>query len=73
MKIAIINLYKQLKERKLESKILLQIHDELLLQVKIEEKEEVKELLKNSMESAMKLKIPLKVELSEANNWYETK
>ena len=73
MKIAMINLYKQLKERKLESKILLQIHDELLLQVKIEEKEEVKELLKNSMEGAMKLKIPLKVELSEANNWYETK
>ncbi len=73
MKIAMINLYKKLKERNLESKILLQIHDELLLQVKIEEKEEVKELLKNSMESAMKLKIPLKVELSEANNWYETK
>ena len=73
MKIAMINLYKQLKEKNLKSKILLQIHDELLLQVKIEEKEEVKKLLKSSMENAMKLKIPLKVELSEANNWYETK
>ena len=73
MKIAMIKLYNELKNRKLSSKILLQIHDELLLEVKEEEKEEVKELLKNSMESAMKLKVPLEVELSEATNWYEAK
>lgn len=73
MKIAMITLYNKLKEKKLASKILLQIHDELLLQVKIEEKEEVKELLKTSMENAMKLKVPLKVELSQANNWYDAK
>lgn len=73
MKIAMINLYNKLKDEKLESKILLQIHDELLLQVKAEEKEKVKNLLKDSMENAIKLKIPLKVELSEANNWYEAK
>ena len=73
MKIAMIKLFNELKERKLESNILLQIHDELLLEVKKEEKEEVEKLLKNSMESAMKLKVPLKVELSEANNWYEAK
>ena len=73
MKIAMIKLYNELKNKKLKSKILLQIHDELLLQVKEEEKEEVKELLKNSMENAVKLKVPLKVELSEATNWYEAK
>ena len=73
MKIAMVNLYNKLKDEKLESKILLQIHDELLLQVKEEEKEKVKNLLKDSMENAIKLKIPLKVELSEANNWYEAK
>ena len=73
MKIAMINLYKELKDKKLDSKILLQIHDELLLEVKEEEKEEVKMLLKTSMENAFKLSVPLEVELSEANNWYEAK
>ena len=73
MKIAMIKLFNELKERKLESNILLQIHDELLLEVKKEEKDEVEKLLQDSMESAMKLKVPLKVELSEANNWYEAK
>ena len=73
MKIAMINLYKELKNRNLASRILLQIHDELLLEVKEEEKEEVKELLKVSMENAFKLSVPLEVELSEANNWYEAK
>ena len=73
MKIAMINLYKALNGKKLESKILLQIHDELLLQVKIEEKEIVEELLRTSMENAMKLKVHLKVELSEADNWYKAK
>ena len=73
MKIAMITLYQELKEKKLQSKILLQIHDELLLQVKEEEKEEVKNLLRVAMENAMKMKVPLKVELSEASNWYEAK
>ena len=73
MKIAMINLYRELKNKNLTSRILLQIHDELLLEVKEEEKEEVKELLKISMENAFKLSVPLEVELSEANNWYEAK
>ena len=73
MKIAMINLYRKLKEENMKSKILLQIHDELLLEVKEEEKEKVCKLLKDSMENAMKLKVPLKVELSEASNWYEAK
>lgn len=73
MKIAMIELYKQMKNKKLESKLLLQIHDELLLEVKEEEKEQVKEILVTAMENAMKLQVPLKVDLSEANNWYEAK
>ena len=73
MKIAMVTLYKKLKEEKLQSKILLQIHDELLLQVKEEEKEKVKKLLKTSMENAMQLDVPLQVDLSEANNWYDVK
>ena len=73
MKIAMINLYKKLNEENLHSKILLQIHDELLLEVRSEEKEKVCKLLREAMENAMKLKVPLKVELSEATNWYEAK
>ena len=73
MKIAMIKLFNKLKQMNLSSKILLQIHDELLLEVKEEEKEIVKKILKDSMESAANLNVPLKVELSEAWNWYETK
>ena len=73
MKIAMVRLYNELKERNLESRILIQIHDELLLEVKIEEKEEVEKLLKESMENAYKLRVPLIVELSEAENWYDAK
>ena len=73
MKIAMIKLFNKLKQMNLSSKILLQIHDELLLEVKEEEKEIVKKILKDSMESAANLNVPLKVELSEALNWYETK
>ena len=73
MKIAMVNLYKELNKNNLQSKILLQIHDELLLQVKCNEKEKVESLLKSSMENAIQLKVPLKVELSEASNWYEAK
>ena len=73
MKIAMINLYKKLKDNNLKSKILLQIHDELLLEVRLEEKDIVENILRESMENAMKLNVPLKVELSEANNWYNAK
>ena len=73
MKIAMINLYNRLVKEKLEAKIVLQVHDELIVECKIEEKENVKIALKEEMENAMKLKVPLKVEISEAENWYEAK
>ena len=73
MKIAMINVNKELKEKKIDGKIVLQIHDELLLEVKEEQKEIAKEILKRNMENAMKLDVPLEVELSEGKNWYEVK
>ena len=73
MKIAMINVYNALQERKINAKIVLQIHDELLLEVKEEDKEVAKEVLKQCMESAMKLDVPLEVELSEGTSWYEVK
>ena len=73
MKIAMINVYNKIKEQKLKTKIVLQIHDELLLEAPIEEKEKIKELLRIEMENAAKLNVPLIAEVSEATNWEECK
>ena len=73
MKIAMINVNKALQESKINAKIILQIHDELLLEVGLQDKEKAKQILKDSMEGAMKLSVPLKVELSEGTSWYEVK
>ena len=73
MKIAMINVFNRLKTEKLNAKIILQVHDELIIESKMEEAEKVKSILKEEMEKAMELKVPLKVEVSEASNWYEAK
>ncbi len=73
MKIAMIKVNNELKKRNLKSKIVLQVHDEMMIEALQEEKEEVKEILKTSMESAASLKVPLVAEISEANNWYDCK
>ena len=73
MKIAMIKVYNEIKSRKLKSKIVLQVHDEMMIEAPIEEKEQVKEILKKSMENATILKVPLVAEISEASNWYECK
>ena len=73
MKIAMINVNKALKEKHINGKIVLQIHDELLLEVALQDKEKAKQILKESMEGAMKLSVPLEVEISEGNSWYEVK
>lgn len=73
MKIAMINVFRELKDRKLNSKIVLQVHDELLIETDIKEKEKVREILVNNMEHAAKLLVPLKVEVAEGENWYDAK
>ena len=73
MKIAMINVYNKMKEEKLKAKLLLQIHDELLIEAPLDEKEKVKEILKTQMEDAAKLSVPLIAEVSEATNWEECK
>lgn len=73
MKIAMKNVYKELKKNKLNAKIILQIHDELLIEVSKEDKEKAKLILKECMTDATKLSIPLEVEVSEGENWYEVK
>lgn len=73
MKIAMINVDRELKDKKINGKIVLQVHDELLLEVSKEDKEQAKEILKKCMENAMQLSVPLEIEISEGNNWYELK
>lgn len=73
MKIAMINVYNKIKEEKIDAKIVLQIHDELLIEVNNKDKEKAKQILKECMEKATKLEIPLEVELSEGSSWYEVK
>ena len=73
MKIAMINVYKELKKRNLKSKIVLQVHDEMMIEVPEKEIEEVKNILQECMQNAIKLKVPLIAEVSIANNWYDCK
>ena len=73
MKIAMINVYKKLIEEKLDAKIVLQVHDEMMIEAPLAEAGKVKEIVKSEMESAIKLNVPLIAEVSEAENWYECK
>jgi DNA polymerase I len=73
IKIAMISVYNELKKRKLKSKLILQVHDELLVEAHKSEVEEVKQIVKQSMEDAMDLKVPLTAEVSTGSNWYDAK
>ena len=73
MKIAMINVLKEIKTRNLKSKVVLQVHDEMMIEAPLEEAEEIKKILKDKMENEVKLNVPLVAEISEADNWYECK
>ena len=73
MKIAMINVLKELKSRNMKSKIVLQVHDEMMIEAELDEVDEVKDLIKQCMENACKLNVPLIAEVSEATNWYDCK
>ena len=73
MKMAMIEVNKRIEERGLKSRIVLQVHDELLLEVPKEEFDEVEKLLKSSMENIVELSVPLIAEVTSADNWYGCK
>ncbi|HAB61071.1 MAG TPA: hypothetical protein DCE48_10285, partial [Lachnospiraceae bacterium] len=63
----------KLKDMKLKSRLLLQIHDELLIETHKDEIEQVATILKDEMQGAATLQVPLEVEVKQGNNWYEAK
>jgi DNA polymerase-1 len=71
MKIAMIHVYRKLKEQNLNSKILLQVHDELLIETYEEELAQVKEIVKTEMFQAAQLSVSLEVGLEDGKNWLE--
>lgn len=73
IKMAMLKVSKALQKRGLRSKMILQVHDELILDVPFEEETEVRALLKDCMENVAELKIPLEVNVSGGKNWYEVK
>ena len=73
MKIAMVNIYRRLKEEKLESKMILQVHDEILIEAKKEEEEIIKKILEEEMKGAAYLKVSLEIDVHSGTDWYEAK
>ena len=71
IKIAMIHVQDRLEEERLASKLMLQVHDELILEVPPNEMERVKELVRDEMAGAMELKVPLIVDLKVGGNWFD--
>ena len=73
LKKAMVEIYQEFNKRNLKSKMLIQVHDELVFNVLNDELEEVREIVRDIMENTFKLSVPLKVDIEVGNNWYEAK
>ena len=73
LKKAMVEIFDEFNKRQLKSKMLIQVHDELVFNVWEDELEEVRSIVKNIMENTYKLSVPLKVEIEVGDNWYEAK
>lgn len=73
LKKAMIDIYEEFEKKNLKSKMILQIHDELIFNVYEKEKNEVKSIIKDKMENVYKLNVPLIVDIEEGKNWYDAK
>lgn len=73
IKIAMINVHKRLKESNMKSRLILQVHDELLIEAANDEVDEVKKMLKYEMENAVSLNVPMDVDVHSGMSWFEAK
>lgn len=73
IKIAMINVYRRLKEEKLDAKLILQVHDELILESSVEDAQRAAELLKDEMQKVYNMKVPLTVDVHIGFSWYDAK
>ena len=73
IKKAMVLIHQKLKENNLKSKLIIQVHDELVFDCLKEEQEQVIKIMKDVMENVIKLKVPLKIDIEYGNNWYEAK
>ena len=71
IKLAMINVYNSLKQGGYKSKLILQVHDELLVETAVDEIDDVKNIISDGMKNAAKLKVPLEIDLQQGNNWFE--
>lgn len=72
IKVAMVKVYKALREKGLKSRLILQVHDELIIETHMDELDEVKTILKEIMEGSISLSIPLRVDIEIGDSWYET-
>lgn len=73
IKLAMVRVYHRLKQEELDARLILQVHDELIVEANLLQAEAVKAVLKEEMEHAAQLRVPLLVDLSTGKNWYESK
>lgn len=73
IKVAMVKVFDELKRRKFKSRLILQVHDELIIEAHKDELEQVKDIVKDIMENCIKLDVPLKVDLKVGDSWYEAK
>jgi DNA polymerase-1 len=71
IKLAMIEIHKQIKQRNLKSRMILQIHDELVFDMPLKEQKELVGLIKDRMENVLKLDVPIKVDIKKGQNWLE--
>lgn len=73
IKIAMVKVYNRLKAEKLDAKLILQVHDELIIEVSHKDKEKAAQILGEEMQNAVKLKVPLNADVNEGDSWYDAK
>ena len=73
IKMAMVKVYKRLKAEKLDARLILQVHDELIIEVTPDDKEKAKAILKEEMENAVNFTVPMEVSVGEGESWYLAK